>query len=95
MPDREPSFEWDADNYCNLLWHAKSFIRHSAVLYVESYDESDDAKREKLREQAFKAFIDAQSYGNRAHAAAYGKKCPFLGPQLDEEIERISPHDKI
>jgi hypothetical protein len=84
--------EWDRDNYCNLLWHAKAFIRHSADLYVQSHSAEPDEVA-KLRGRAFQTFIDAQALANRAHLAAYGKKCPFLGPQLDEEIERISPHE--
>jgi len=86
--------EWDRDNYCNLLWNAKAIIRHSADLYVASYKVEGDAKT-KLRARAFQSFIDAQALGHRAHRAAYGRDCPFLGPQLDDEIKRLSTQHAV
>jgi hypothetical protein len=84
--------EWDRDNYCNLLWNAKAIIRHSADLYVQSHSAAPE-QAAKLRGRAFNSFIDAQKLADRAHQACGGKDCPLLLPQLDEEIERISPHE--
>jgi hypothetical protein len=84
----------DIDCYTTLLHGAKSMLRHAASLYVQSYSAAPD-ECAKLRSRAFQSFIDAQVHANRAHQATKGENYRFLGPQLDEEIERLSPHDKI
>ena len=81
--------EWDRENYTNLLWNAKAFIRHSADLYVQSHSAPPE-QAAKLRARAFKTFIDAQRLAERAHVAAYGRHCPLLLPQLDQEIEALT-----
>jgi len=79
----------DYEIYTSLLWGAKSMIRHSAHLLLESYRAAPE-QCVKLRSRAFRSFHDAQTLANRAHRAAYGKECPLLLAQLDEELERQS-----
>ena len=85
----------DIDCYSSLLHGAGAMLRHSADLYVQNYTAQPD-ECAKLHSRAFQSFIDAQVHANRAHMACSGKPCPYLGPQLDQEIEALTkdrPHE--
>lgn len=76
----------DVDIYTGLLFNSRLMLRRSAALYVQSYD-AEQPEHDKLRARAFRHFIDAQALGSRAWMATAGKPCPFLGAELDREIE--------